>query len=108
VRNTDIDRIKQESAHLEAMGGLGSPTTPSGSPLLERLLQLEQHVISFSSSSFFLLVVLNRCTNRVFKKDPVIRATTFTSLLYEDAYAHGQRNNAGDVLSSSRPVSHED
>lgn len=44
VRNTDLDRIKQESAHLEAMGGLGSPTTPGGSPLLERLLQLEQHM----------------------------------------------------------------
>ncbi|KAG0611198.1 hypothetical protein M758_7G123100 [Ceratodon purpureus] len=40
-----MDRIKQESAHLDSMGALSSPTTPSGT-LLERLSQLEQHKYS--------------------------------------------------------------
>ncbi|KAG0567705.1 hypothetical protein KC19_7G154600 [Ceratodon purpureus] len=43
--NVDMDRIKQESAHLDSMGALSSPTAPSGT-LLERLSQLEQHKYS--------------------------------------------------------------
>ena len=86
--NVDIDRIKQESANLEAMGASGSPTTPNGTPLLERLLQLEQHVCR--------LHLLAGLVKQMYKQNLKDEAT-FTSFLNVDAYGPGHNAGATDV-----------